>query len=130
MKIKTLFFFISICLSSLQARDKNSTSCTHNKPLLQKFIKLTALSFSVAQLAPVIEKIYPHIYKTIQPFFSGQNNNYTPKKLIESVNLESVKKTFLEMKTEFGNNSIKTPKYMLLLLSCKILTNVGLRFIF
>lgn len=67
---------------------------------------------------------------TIEPFFNGKDNNFTPKKLIESVNLESVKKTFLEMKTEFGNNSIKTPKYMLLLLSCKILTNVGLGFIF
>lgn len=130
MKIKTLFLFISICLSSLQARDKNSTSCNHDKPLLQKFIKLTALSFSVAQLTPVVEKIYPHISKTIKPFFGGQDNSCTPQKLIQSINVQSIKKTFSEMKTDFLKNAQKTPQCFLLLLSCKILTNFGLGFIF
>ncbi len=128
--MKKFLFFVLIVLSSLQARDQKNTHCKHDKPLLQKIIKLTAFSFSVAHIAPVIEKIYPHIYGTIEPFFSGKNNNFTPQELVKLVNAQSIKKTFLEMKSGFIRNSMKTPKYALLLFCGKLLTNFGLRFIF
>lgn len=128
--MKKFLFFVLIVLSSLQARDQKNTHCKHDKPLLQKFIKLTVFSFSVAHVAPVVEKIYPEICKTIKPFFNGKDNNSTPKKLISSVNAQSIQKTLLEMRNEFINNSMKTPSVFLTLLSCYVLTNFVLGFIF
>lgn len=130
MKIKKLFLFTLIFLSSLQGNDTNHTKCKHDKPLLQKGIKVVALSFSVAHLEPVVNKIYPTLWQTLSPFFTGKDNSFTPQKLIQSVSSQSIKETFRQMKLDFWQNTYKTPQYIVLLLSCKILTNFGLGFIF